>query len=160
MYIERESFLTWFLVGESDAWLRSNRQRWTWSEGGWHCACASLCQPRWWGQSWHPCLRMHTHSDNDSLSFCLCAQDDGWLMGVKESHWLQNKNLLAKGVLPENFTQRLWAQQPSRITCSYTSPLYCDYICYKTSSKIRASRAKKKSSNLYTVVTCRIGVKE
>uniref|UniRef100_A0A673JZR4 Myc box-dependent-interacting protein 1-like n=1 Tax=Sinocyclocheilus rhinocerous TaxID=307959 RepID=A0A673JZR4_9TELE len=46
-------------------------------------------------------------SDNDSLSFCLCAQDDGWLMGVKESHWLQNKNLLAKGVFPENFTQKL-----------------------------------------------------
>ncbi|XP_009300404.2 myc box-dependent-interacting protein 1b isoform X2 [Danio rerio] len=33
--------------------------------------------------------------------------DDGWLMGVKESHWLQNKNLLAKGVFPENFTQKL-----------------------------------------------------
>lgn len=34
-------------------------------------------------------------------------QDDGWLMGVKESHWLQNKDLLAKGVFPENFTQKL-----------------------------------------------------
>ncbi|XP_051563789.1 myc box-dependent-interacting protein 1-like isoform X2 [Myxocyprinus asiaticus] len=34
-------------------------------------------------------------------------QDDGWLLGVKESHWLQNKNLLVKGVFPENFTQRL-----------------------------------------------------
>ncbi|XP_051996788.1 myc box-dependent-interacting protein 1b isoform X2 [Xyrauchen texanus] len=34
-------------------------------------------------------------------------QDEGWLLGVKESHWLQNKNLLAKGVFPENFTQRL-----------------------------------------------------
>ncbi|KAK2888839.1 hypothetical protein QQF64_029158 [Cirrhinus molitorella] len=34
-------------------------------------------------------------------------QDEGWLMGVKESHWLQNKNLLAKGVFPENFTQKL-----------------------------------------------------
>ncbi|XP_056606047.1 myc box-dependent-interacting protein 1b isoform X4 [Triplophysa dalaica] len=34
-------------------------------------------------------------------------QDDGWLMGVKESHWLQNKNLLAKGVFPENFTQKV-----------------------------------------------------
>ncbi|XP_056315417.1 myc box-dependent-interacting protein 1b isoform X1 [Danio aesculapii] len=33
--------------------------------------------------------------------------DDGWLMGVKESHWLQNKNLQAKGVFPENFTQKL-----------------------------------------------------
>ncbi|KAA0713347.1 Myc box-dependent-interacting protein 1 [Triplophysa tibetana] len=34
-------------------------------------------------------------------------QDDGWLMGVKESHWLQNKNLLVKGVFPENFTQKV-----------------------------------------------------
>ncbi|XP_067315062.1 myc box-dependent-interacting protein 1b isoform X2 [Pseudorasbora parva] len=34
-------------------------------------------------------------------------QDDGWLLGVKESHWLQNKNLLVKGVFPENFTQKL-----------------------------------------------------
>lgn len=34
-------------------------------------------------------------------------QDDGWLMGVKESHWLQNKDISAKGVFPENFTQRV-----------------------------------------------------
>ncbi|XP_077055793.1 myc box-dependent-interacting protein 1b isoform X12 [Siphateles boraxobius] len=34
-------------------------------------------------------------------------QDDGWLVGVKESHWLENKNLLVKGVFPENFTQKL-----------------------------------------------------
>ncbi|KAI4886642.1 hypothetical protein NFI96_012759 [Prochilodus magdalenae] len=34
-------------------------------------------------------------------------QDEGWLLGVKESHWLQNKDLTAKGVFPENFTQRL-----------------------------------------------------
>ncbi|XP_022531089.2 myc box-dependent-interacting protein 1b isoform X11 [Astyanax mexicanus] len=34
-------------------------------------------------------------------------QDDGWLLGVKESNWLQNKDLTAKGVFPENFTQRL-----------------------------------------------------
>ncbi|XP_076158951.1 myc box-dependent-interacting protein 1b isoform X2 [Alosa pseudoharengus] len=33
-------------------------------------------------------------------------QDDGWLLGVKESHWLANKNLSARGVFPENFTQR------------------------------------------------------
>lgn len=38
---------------------------------------------------------------------CVCVQDDGWLMGVKESHWLENKDLLAKGVFPENFTQKL-----------------------------------------------------
>ncbi|XP_072540013.1 myc box-dependent-interacting protein 1b isoform X9 [Salminus brasiliensis] len=34
-------------------------------------------------------------------------QDEGWLLGVKESNWLQNKDLTAKGVFPENFTQRL-----------------------------------------------------
>ncbi|KAL4635784.1 bridging integrator 1b-like, partial [Arapaima gigas] len=34
-------------------------------------------------------------------------QDEGWLMGVKEAYWLQNKDLKAKGVFPENFTQRL-----------------------------------------------------
>lgn len=34
-------------------------------------------------------------------------QDDGWLLGVKETHWLQNKDFTAKGVFPENFTQRL-----------------------------------------------------
>ncbi|XP_066518750.1 myc box-dependent-interacting protein 1b isoform X2 [Hoplias malabaricus] len=34
-------------------------------------------------------------------------QDDGWLLGVKESHWLQNKDLAVKGVFPENFTQKL-----------------------------------------------------
>ncbi|KAG8000725.1 Myc box-dependent-interacting protein 1 [Nibea albiflora] len=34
-------------------------------------------------------------------------QDDGWLMGLKEDDWLQNKENAAKGVFPENFTQRL-----------------------------------------------------
>ncbi|XP_027002096.1 myc box-dependent-interacting protein 1b [Tachysurus fulvidraco] len=34
-------------------------------------------------------------------------QDDGWLLGVKESHWFENKDLTAKGVFPENFTLRL-----------------------------------------------------
>ncbi|KAG7467383.1 hypothetical protein MATL_G00152780 [Megalops atlanticus] len=34
-------------------------------------------------------------------------QDEGWLMGVKEAYWLQNKDLNSKGVFPENFTQRL-----------------------------------------------------
>ncbi|XP_068165131.1 myc box-dependent-interacting protein 1b isoform X10 [Antennarius striatus] len=34
-------------------------------------------------------------------------QDDGWLLGVKESHWLQNKDISAKGVFPENFTQKV-----------------------------------------------------
>ncbi|XP_034035259.1 myc box-dependent-interacting protein 1b isoform X4 [Thalassophryne amazonica] len=34
-------------------------------------------------------------------------QDDGWLMGTKESHWLQKRDLSAKGVFPENFTQKV-----------------------------------------------------
>ncbi|XP_048835056.1 myc box-dependent-interacting protein 1-like isoform X2 [Brienomyrus brachyistius] len=33
-------------------------------------------------------------------------QDEGWLLGVKESDWLQTKELKIKGVFPENFTQR------------------------------------------------------
>uniref|UniRef100_A0A7N8XTV0 Myc box-dependent-interacting protein 1 n=1 Tax=Mastacembelus armatus TaxID=205130 RepID=A0A7N8XTV0_9TELE len=34
-------------------------------------------------------------------------QDDGWLLGLKESHWLQKKDVSAKGVFPENFTQKV-----------------------------------------------------
>ncbi|XP_068428357.1 myc box-dependent-interacting protein 1 isoform X2 [Clinocottus analis] len=34
-------------------------------------------------------------------------QDDGWLMGMKQDDWQQNKGNAAKGVFPENFTQRL-----------------------------------------------------
>ncbi|KAL6115154.1 bin1 [Pungitius sinensis] len=34
-------------------------------------------------------------------------QDDGWLLGVQEAHWLQNKDTSAKGVFPENFTQKV-----------------------------------------------------
>ncbi|XP_067356046.1 myc box-dependent-interacting protein 1b isoform X4 [Channa argus] len=34
-------------------------------------------------------------------------QDDGWLLGLKESHWLQKKDISAKGVFPENFTQKV-----------------------------------------------------
>ncbi|CAG5865491.1 unnamed protein product [Menidia menidia] len=34
-------------------------------------------------------------------------QDDGWLMGMKQEDWQQNKEKATKGVFPENFTQRL-----------------------------------------------------
>ncbi|KAI7808999.1 myc box-dependent-interacting protein 1 isoform X2 [Triplophysa rosa] len=34
-------------------------------------------------------------------------QDEGWLVGVKESDWIQSKDLGKKGVFPENFTQRI-----------------------------------------------------
>uniref|UniRef100_A0A8C6SFS5 Myc box-dependent-interacting protein 1 n=1 Tax=Neogobius melanostomus TaxID=47308 RepID=A0A8C6SFS5_9GOBI len=34
-------------------------------------------------------------------------QDDGWLMGIKQHEWKQSGESAAKGVFPENFTQRL-----------------------------------------------------
>uniref|UniRef100_A0A8C5E414 Myc box-dependent-interacting protein 1 n=1 Tax=Gouania willdenowi TaxID=441366 RepID=A0A8C5E414_GOUWI len=34
-------------------------------------------------------------------------QDDGWLLGLQESLWFQNKDFSAKGVFPENFTQKI-----------------------------------------------------
>ncbi|XP_015259183.1 PREDICTED: myc box-dependent-interacting protein 1-like isoform X1 [Cyprinodon variegatus] len=34
-------------------------------------------------------------------------QDEGWLMGLKQDDWQQNKEKATKGVFPENFTQRL-----------------------------------------------------
>ncbi|KAK7877682.1 hypothetical protein WMY93_031601 [Mugilogobius chulae] len=34
-------------------------------------------------------------------------QDDGWLLGLKESHWAQKKDLTGKGVFPENFTTKV-----------------------------------------------------
>ncbi|XP_068185116.1 myc box-dependent-interacting protein 1 isoform X2 [Antennarius striatus] len=34
-------------------------------------------------------------------------QDDGWLMGIQQEDWQQNKENPTKGVFPENFTQRL-----------------------------------------------------
>ncbi|XP_020786848.1 myc box-dependent-interacting protein 1b isoform X2 [Boleophthalmus pectinirostris] len=34
-------------------------------------------------------------------------QDDGWLLGLKESHWVQKKDLKGKGVFPENFTTKV-----------------------------------------------------
>ncbi|XP_039455612.1 myc box-dependent-interacting protein 1 isoform X2 [Oreochromis aureus] len=34
-------------------------------------------------------------------------QDEGWLMGIKQDDWQQNKENGTKGVFPENFTQRL-----------------------------------------------------
>ncbi|PWA15954.1 hypothetical protein CCH79_00020056 [Gambusia affinis] len=33
--------------------------------------------------------------------------DDGWLLGVKEAHWFLKKDISAKGVFPENFTQKV-----------------------------------------------------
>ncbi|XP_056389328.1 myc box-dependent-interacting protein 1 isoform X2 [Hyla sarda] len=42
-----------------------------------------------------------THFDNPD------EQDEGWLMGIKESDWLQNKDFEQhKGVFPENFTEK------------------------------------------------------
>ncbi|XP_073401437.1 myc box-dependent-interacting protein 1 isoform X4 [Dendrobates tinctorius] len=42
-----------------------------------------------------------THFENPE------EQDEGWLMGIKESDWLQNKEFdQHKGVFPENFTEK------------------------------------------------------
>ncbi|XP_031437804.1 myc box-dependent-interacting protein 1 isoform X2 [Clupea harengus] len=64
---------------------------------------------------------MHDYNANDSDELELKAgdvvlvmtfdnpdeQDDGWLVGVKETVWQKTKELSTKGVFPENFTQRL-----------------------------------------------------
>ncbi|XP_067299590.1 myc box-dependent-interacting protein 1 isoform X5 [Pseudorasbora parva] len=64
---------------------------------------------------------MHDYNANDSDELELKAgdvvlvvnfegpdeQDEGWLMGVRESDWIQHKDLGKKGVFPENFTQRI-----------------------------------------------------
>ncbi|XP_076120249.1 myc box-dependent-interacting protein 1 isoform X1 [Alosa pseudoharengus] len=66
-------------------------------------------------------VTMHDYNANDSDELELKAgdvvlvmtydnpdeQDDGWLMGVRESEWQKTKDLSTKGVFPENFTQRL-----------------------------------------------------
>ncbi|CAL8387334.1 unnamed protein product [Gadus morhua 'NCC'] len=64
---------------------------------------------------------MHDYAANDSDELEMKAgdvvlvitfttpdeQDDGWLMGMKEGDWRQSRDNAAKGVFPENFTQRL-----------------------------------------------------
>ncbi|XP_051566947.1 myc box-dependent-interacting protein 1-like isoform X1 [Myxocyprinus asiaticus] len=64
---------------------------------------------------------MHDYAANDSDELELKAgdvvlvvnfdnpdeQDDGWLIGVKESDWIESKGHGKKGVFPENFTQRM-----------------------------------------------------
>uniref|UniRef100_A0A668AUW8 Myc box-dependent-interacting protein 1 n=1 Tax=Myripristis murdjan TaxID=586833 RepID=A0A668AUW8_9TELE len=68
-----------------------------------------------------PVQVMHDYAANDSDELEMKAgdvvlvipfdnpdeQDEGWLMGMKEDDWLQNKENSIKGVFPENFTQRL-----------------------------------------------------
>ncbi|CAB1329188.1 unnamed protein product [Coregonus sp. 'balchen'] len=64
---------------------------------------------------------MHDYAANDSDELEMKAgdivlvvafdnpeeQDEGWLMGMKEEDWIQNKERALKGVFPENFTSRL-----------------------------------------------------
>uniref|UniRef100_A0A8C1UN72 Myc box-dependent-interacting protein 1 n=1 Tax=Cyprinus carpio TaxID=7962 RepID=A0A8C1UN72_CYPCA len=66
-------------------------------------------------------VSMHDYNANDSDELELKAgdvvlvvsyenqdeQDEGWLVGVKESDWIQHKDQGKKGVFPENFTQRM-----------------------------------------------------
>ncbi|KAL0582871.1 Myc box-dependent-interacting protein 1 [Plecturocebus cupreus] len=43
-----------------------------------------------------------------SIKECCLEEDEGWLMGVKESDWNQHKELeKCRGVFPENFTERV-----------------------------------------------------
>ncbi|XP_027866524.1 myc box-dependent-interacting protein 1-like isoform X2 [Xiphophorus couchianus] len=61
----------------------------------------------------------YTATDNDELELKVGdavlvlafdnpeEQDDGWLLGVKEAHWFLKKDISAKGVFPENFTQKV-----------------------------------------------------
>ncbi|XP_064861932.1 myc box-dependent-interacting protein 1-like [Oncorhynchus nerka] len=64
---------------------------------------------------------MHDYAANDSGELEMKAgdivlvvafdnpeiQDEGWLIGMKEGDWIQNKESAVKGVFPENFTSRL-----------------------------------------------------
>ncbi|XP_064833035.1 myc box-dependent-interacting protein 1 isoform X2 [Oncorhynchus masou masou] len=64
---------------------------------------------------------MHDYAANDSDELEMKAgdivlvvafdnpeeQDEGWLMGMKQEDWIQNKQSSLKGVFPENFTSRL-----------------------------------------------------
>ncbi|XP_036831227.1 myc box-dependent-interacting protein 1-like isoform X3 [Oncorhynchus mykiss] len=64
---------------------------------------------------------MHDYAANDSDELEMKAgdivlvvafdnpeeQDEGWLIGMKEGDWTQNKESAVKGVFPENFTSRL-----------------------------------------------------
>uniref|UniRef100_A0AAY4EZD2 Myc box-dependent-interacting protein 1 n=1 Tax=Denticeps clupeoides TaxID=299321 RepID=A0AAY4EZD2_9TELE len=77
-------------------------------------------QAVWEGDDLQSVKAMHDYAATDSDELDMKAgdvvlviafdspdeQDDGWLLGVKESDWLQNKSLSAKGVFPENFTQK------------------------------------------------------
>nr|QSL83298.1 L7Ae-hcvS-BIN1-DHFRd [synthetic construct] len=52
-------------------------------------------------------------------------QDEGWLMGVKESDWNQHKELeKCRGVFPENFTERV----PGSGSISLIAALAVDYV--------------------------------
>uniref|UniRef100_A0A672SI60 Bridging integrator 1a n=1 Tax=Sinocyclocheilus grahami TaxID=75366 RepID=A0A672SI60_SINGR len=69
----------------------------------------------------HNVKAMHDYNANDSDELELKAgdvvlvvsyenpdeEDEGWLVGVKESDWIQHKDQGKKGVFPENFTQRM-----------------------------------------------------
>ncbi|KAF0026237.1 hypothetical protein F2P81_020974 [Scophthalmus maximus] len=54
---------------------------------------------------------MHDYAANDTDELEMKAGDvvldDGWLLGMKQDDWQQNKENATKGVFPENFTQRL-----------------------------------------------------
>ncbi|NWW35986.1 BIN1 protein, partial [Panurus biarmicus] len=52
--------------------------------------------------------KIPAHIRSLASDLCLLLQDEGWLMGVKESDWIQHKELdQCRGVFPENFTERV-----------------------------------------------------
>lgn len=62
----------------------------------------------------HLVRKIPTHIYPSAPDLCLLLQDEGWLMGVKESDWIQHKELdQCRGVFPENFTERVqWKPSP------------------------------------------------
>uniref|UniRef100_A0A671KI53 Myc box-dependent-interacting protein 1 n=1 Tax=Sinocyclocheilus anshuiensis TaxID=1608454 RepID=A0A671KI53_9TELE len=81
----------------------------------------SVTSPTQVSSTFFSCIPLHDYNATDSDELELKAgdvvlvvsygnpeeQDEGWLMGVRESDWSQNKDLGKKGVFPENFTQRM-----------------------------------------------------
>lgn len=109
-------------IGESNAWLQCQWLGWVGDEGRRCGAGSELWKSRWAGS--YSCLFRDLSSVSyDQLTDFVRLQDEGWLMGVKESDWILHKGLGKKGVFPENFTQRMWAPVISLI-CDTVSPFY------------------------------------
>lgn len=60
----------------------------------------------------------------------LVLQDDGWLLGVKESHWVQKKDISVKGVFPENFTQKVWGGHHGKVLLIFNAVNHPQIVTY------------------------------